>query len=594
MIVTGGTTTTPKPKLKRKAKPKPKLTAEQRKDKKLKADHIRAARTVFRNVGFDRVSDVAEKDIEFLGQKGEFDDCFLYENILLLIEYTTSSSGNISDHLKHKKIIFDRVLQNQKAFLEYILPLSSELTAAVSSGYYIDRYKIVIVYCARNDFDDAVKGVVDSPRYLDFPILKYFEKISASVKLSALPEFLAFLGINPADVGEGGVIKKQGALVPYPGSILPEEASGFPPGYKVVSFYADAEALLQRAFVLRRKGWRGSNEAYQRMIIPSKIEAIRKSLRSKGQVAVNNIIATLPDDVLPIGSDGHTSDISTLTETKPVTITLPLRPNTIGLIDGQHRLFSYYKTRDDDKAIAKLRHHQNLLVTGIIYPKNIDEREAERFEASLFLTINSNQSSAPPELRQEIEVLLNPFSPTAISKQVIEKLASSGPLFGHVERYFYDKGKLKTSSIVNFGLVPLLKLSGPDSLFVDFPQESKDALAQGSSVALAEYVQHSVSRINIFLSAVKANISSHRWTTDPSVKDRMLTVTFINSFLITIRMLIQHKQSLAFEDLRSSLSGFDSFDTKPFSSSQYARMAEKIAKDHFSVLPVQLDSPETE
>jgi hypothetical protein len=56
----------------------------------------------------------------------------------------------------------------------------------------------------------------------------------------------------------------------------------------------------------------------------------------------------------------------------------------------QHRLFSYYKAREDDQTIAKLRHQQNLLVTGIIYPKGLNEKEAERFEAALFLSINSN------------------------------------------------------------------------------------------------------------------------------------------------------------------------------------------------------------
>lgn len=421
-----------------------------------------------------------------------------------------------------------------------------------------------------------------SPSYLDYPILKYFEKIAATIKLSAKPELLAFLGVDPSTIGLGGIFPKP-TTIRYHGSLLPEEASGFPQGFKVVSFYADADALLERAFVLRRKGWRGSSQAYQRLMISAKVEAIREKLKNNGQVAINNIIATLPSEVLPIDVAGHTLDVSNLTETAPVSITLPLRSNTIGLIDGQHRLFSYYRAKTDDPTIAKLRHQQNLLVTGIIYPKNMPVGEADRFEAQLFLTINSNQSSAPPELRQEIEVLLNPLSTVAISKQVMENLSGSGPLFGHVERYFYDKGKLKTSSIVNFGLGPLLKLSGEDSLFKVFNDENKFTLNKGDATLLEKYVQHCVTYINMFLNAIKVNIQDHRWTTDPKIPDRILTVTFINSFLITIRKIIEKDQKLNFEIFRSALGGFDKFDTKPFSSSQYNRMAEKIAHEFFGI-----------
>jgi hypothetical protein len=63
---------------------------------------------------------------------------------------------------------------------------------------------------------------------------------------------------------------------------------------------------------------------------------------------VNNLIATLPSDVHPELPNGKTADISKLTNTEPVKIRLPLRANSIGLIDGQHRLYSYYEAQEDD------------------------------------------------------------------------------------------------------------------------------------------------------------------------------------------------------------------------------------------------------
>lgn len=568
-----------KPKKAKKAKPK--LTAEQRRAKKIQADHIRAARAVFRNSGFDRVPELAEKEVSFGGQAGEFDDAYIYENVILLLEYTTSQSSDVTDHLKKKKILFRNIVDDQEGYIDYLRGKFPKFDERLGKTYWSDRYIIRIVYCSYNRFEQNIKSVVNEPIFLDYPYLKYFEKISAIIRLSAQPELLQFLGIDPEEIGEAGKFAKKGAMEPYHGSILPEEASGYPKGYKVVSFYADAASLLQRSFVLRRSGWRGSFEAYQRMLIPSKIESIRSLLRSTGQVAVNNIIATLPSEVNPL-KNGKTVDISKLSKTEPVEIALPVRTNSIGLVDGQHRLYSYYRSRSDDPDIARLRNQQNLLVTGIIYPDGTPPAERERFEASLFLSINSNQTGAPPELKQEIEVVLNPFSPTAIGKQVMQRLAVLGPLAGQVETFFYDKGKLKTSSIVSYGLGPLLKMSGVDSLYTIFSHPEKKKLAEGASqTALDAYLQFSVTNINIFLNAVRANVAPERWTTDRSQVGRLLSVTYINAFLITLRLLVAHKHPIEFDQLKKKLVGIGKFDFESFHSSQYNRMAERLYELHF-------------
>lgn len=563
-------------------KQKPKLTAEQKKARKLKSDHIRLIRSTFRNAGFDRIPEIAGKEISFDHQAGEFDDAFLLENLLLLVEYTTHDSSYVTDHLKKKKILFSKIQANPKGFLAYLKSALSGLTEKLGDLYHDDRWIIRIIYCSRNTFDASIKDVVTEPEYFDYPIARYFDKITSTIKLSAQPELLAFLNVSYGEIGLAGKFPNPGSTDPYKGSILAEEASGFPKGYKVVSFYADAGSLLQRAFVLRRDGWRGSFEAYQRMLLPSKLESIRAKLRSNQQVAINNIIATLPSDVKPL-KDGNTLDVSKLTKTEPVEITLPARANSVGLVDGQHRLYSYYRMKHDDPTIAKLRDQQNLLVTGVIYPEGIPDGERERFEASLFLSINSNQTAAAPGLRQEIEVLLDPYSHVAIARQVIKKLAAKGPLAGHVETYFFDKGKLKTSSIVSYGLVPLIKLSGADSLFKIFEHPEKDELIRQNSLsALADYIQFCSSAIEVFLSAVKANVSREAWSTERTQPGRLIAVTYINAFLITMRFLIENNRSISFEYLKDKLGGIGAFNFKAFHSSQYNRMAEELYKNHFS------------
>lgn len=93
-------------------------------------------RSLFKNAGFERVAEIAEKDVEILGRKGEFDDCFIYENLLVLIEYTTSSSDNVSTHLKLKKIIFDRVVENQEEVIKYLRGKFPLFEARLKDGYH--------------------------------------------------------------------------------------------------------------------------------------------------------------------------------------------------------------------------------------------------------------------------------------------------------------------------------------------------------------------------------------------------------------------------------------------------------------------------
>jgi len=569
-----------KPKKKKKAKNK--LKPEERKLQKLQRAHIQSARAIFRNLGFERVSEIPGVEIEIGGQAGEFDDAYLYENLLLLFEYTASQSSSVTDHLKNKKIIFSKVLNDSRGFIEYFRKKSKPFDDRLNDKFHSDQYILKIVYCSLNQFNEAIKNIVNEPVYLDYPVLKYFEKIARTIKMSALSEVLEFLDVEPGDVARDGKFPNKAQSVSYHGSILPESSSGFPPGYKVVSFYADAASLLSRAYVLRRDGWRGSYQAYQRMVIRAKIEAIRRKLKSEKRVFVNNLIATLPSDVHPELPNGKTADIKALTKTEPVIIRLPVRQNSIGVIDGQHRLYSYYEARDDDPKIAKLRHQQNLLVTGVIYPEGTKREEVERFEAALFLSINANQTNAPTPLRQEIDVFLSPFSQTAIGRQVMQRLAKDGPLEGHVENYFFDKGKLKTSSIVSYGLGPLIKLGGDDSLFKLFEHPEKEELAKGESTnGLEAYLSFAVKVINIFLGAVKANVESSRWTPDPTVKNRLLAVTYVNSFLITLRFLIQNGHSVEFKSLKAAMNGLNNFTFKNYHSSQYARMAEHIYNKHF-------------
>ncbi|UWU70342.1 DNA sulfur modification protein DndB [Bradyrhizobium sp. NC92] len=195
-----------------------------------------------------------------------------------------------------------------------------------------------------------MKAEVPGVKYLDYHIVRYFKAITDRVRQSARYELFDFLGLLQTDVGTN-VISPVTTSSSYKGSILPEGQSHFPNGFKVVSFYVTPAALLERCYVLRKDGWGDQDGVYQRMISRTKIEAIRKYLLDERRVFINNIIVTLPSNTLLTDDKGHTVDPSKINQTEPANIQLPTEYNSIGLIDGQHRVFSYYEGGKDEAAI---------------------------------------------------------------------------------------------------------------------------------------------------------------------------------------------------------------------------------------------------
>lgn len=574
-----------KPKGKKKAKKAP-LTAAEKAMRKLQNDHRSAVRSSFTKAGFHRVSGVSDKEFTYNNQKTDLDDIFVYENVIILAEYTCKQGSDVGEHLKLKKHIYDKILADPEAFLTFLATKFPGSADQLASGYHVQKTIVRILYCSRHDFDEKYRLNVPGPVYMDYPAVRYFAAVSDAVRKSARFELLHFLGVEDAEVGLNGKISVAAQSKKYTGSLLPESHSHFDAGFKIVTFYADPDALLRTAYVLRKDGWRDSMNLYQRMISKPKIEAIRTYLKKQKRVFINNIIVTLPPEVKPLNADNDTVDTSTLKQTAPVTIALPDRPNSIGIIDGQHRVFAYHETANDDTEIAKLRIQQNLLVTGVIYPAKITDAEREKFEARLFLEINSTQTNAKSQLKQAIGLVLEPFATESIAARVLSLLAKTGPLSGVVEQYFFDTDKLKTSSIVSFGLKPLVKTSGNDSLFAIWQHADRDEVAAGKNdAALVDYVGFCVETINRVLVAIRKNLSTGRWTTNPKVEKRVLATTYVNSFLITLRLLIKANKPLTDAALVKAFAGIDGFDFSKYHSSQYKRMAAEIVEKHFGIKP---------
>lgn len=488
-----------------------------------------------------------------------------------------TKESNLGDHIKNKAHVYNLVNTDRPAFIAFLQTTFPGVASAIPLGYHPSQYRLVILYCSQAELKPEYKNLAPEVKYLWYGSIRYFRSITNTVRLSARHEVSEFLGIPYTEVGNGGVLPSGSEAALFSGSLLPEAHSSFPLGYKVVSFYVNPGALLQRAYVLRKDGWQDETGLYQRMIDRDKVESIRKYLRTEHRTFVNNVIITLPDDTKLIDDTGNTIDPSKITKTEPVKIQLPLTANCVGIVDGQHRIFSYYEDVHDDQQIATFRLRQNMLATGILYPAGLSLADRSSFEAGLFLEINSTQNSAKSDLKQAIAVITAPFSPDSIGKRVVGRLSSDGLLAGMLERHFFDKGVLKTTSIISFGVRALVRVDGEASLIKVWSHNDKSKVVEGKSVdALLAYVVFCSTSINTFLGAARARMGPAAWAVKATGNQGVLSVTSVNGLLILMRKIVLRDGLLDFDGFKERLACLRTFNFAYYKSSQYNRMADDM------------------
>ncbi len=525
-----------------KNKKKPTTDKERlRLQKKIRQD----IRSIFNNAGFTLIPQ-HDIDIEIQGSKSDLDNIFIFENVIVIAEDTITSADK-NAHLRKKAEFFKLCLDNKSEFIQFLKTIPAYKTCKAMTCSDSD-IKLSFLYVSLFEVDTQHKKIYSSLSFIDSKALNYFFSISKTIKKSVKFEIFKFLGINNDEIGIQGssTTNKQ-----YPGLILPQTLSGFPAGYQLVSFLIDPETLLEQAYVLRKDGWMDNDCVYQRILVGSKILNMRKYLTTEGRVFVNNVIITLPDDV-KVTDASHNSlntPLTTRIVKHPVLIEIPQKSGNIGIIDGQHRVFSYHEGGSDDqyeKIISKMRGEQHLLVTGIIFPKDMLENERIRFEAKLFLEINDKQTRTNTALRQVLGMIINPFEELSIAKMVVNRLAERAPMDDVLEQHFFDKRKLKTSSIVSYGMKHLIKLSGDDSFFSVWSNKKKNSLRKGKDkVLLKQYIDFCTNETNGFLQAFKKNTPSDMWTTNQKIS-RVLTATTIIGLIYCLRLLIKNKKQLDF------------------------------------------------
>lgn len=99
---------------------------------------------------------------------------------------------------------------------------------------------------------------------------------------------------------------------------------------------------------------------------------------------------------------------------------------------------------------------------------------------------------------------------------------------------------------------------------------------------LTKYIDFSIEKIRDLLIAFKAKLLPEQWRTySPSNPQGILSVTFINGVLNTLRLLIENEKVTTSDNYIGQLENIDKFSFKKYKSSQYSKMGEDIYAQYF-------------
>lgn len=567
------------------------LSPEERKIRQEKSIFKRKIRNTFLGAGFNYIP-TNDKEMIIGYRKIEIDSLFIYENIWLVCEDTIATTG-IRDHIRTKNEAVGEIKNNIQQFVNILIEKFPDKINLLNE-YSAERIKIFGLYMSKHEVDisDDDKKRFSNLQFVQPPILNYFQWIVSCIKCSARNEIFRFLELKNVDIGRVSSASESSTIsAPI---IYPKEFTGNQSNIRVVSFMMCAEDMLNTCYVLRKDNWSDSIWLYQRLIEKSKIRSIRNFLEQKGEAFYNNIIVALPDDICFQDASNHYRSMDEISGLEGnCKLILPKEMNSICVIDGQHRIFAHYESglnSKQEKRISKLRKQLHLLVTGLVFPKDMSPADRIRIQSEIFLDINMNAKAVPQNILLQIKRIGNPIADESLAQFVIEKLNKSGIFQNMFQISALDTGKIKTASIVRFALRYLVTsnpVTGKQSLFM-YWNGDKEAFMQCDEGAIQDYVSFCTSVMKEYFGAIRGNFKS-AWDEQDS---KLLSVISINGFVIALTRQLPingvnnfEYYKKAFQDWKIDFSkeGFQ------YTSSQYRKFSTQILKEVFKIPEEELE-----
>jgi len=543
----------------------------------------RKIRKVFCDMGF---SYIATEDRTFpLGHRRiEIDAAYVKDNIILLCEDTVGKNKKSnSAHVLKKQEASAKIKEDQRGFLAWF-GAQSPVAAKQIEEFGVSRIKVFSLYFSKyhGNWTSEDEARYSCLRLVPLRTLEYFHWMVQCIKRSAIYELYRYLGLKMRDVGMVSN-RSEDSVFDAP-IVYPTQFIGGDDRVRVVSFMISAEEMLKIAYVMRRDGWENSDVVYQRLIEKNKIKKIREFLYTNETTFYNNIIAVLPDSVKVDAPELAPRSIFSVTDdTQQWTkLLLPKDFNTVGIIDGQHRVYAYHEGVKYEDKVSKLRRKLHLLVTGIVFPSSMSEQEKRKVQSKIFVDINGNAKPVDAGLLLHIGKMQAPLADTSIAQDVIDWLNRDGLFEDKFQESRLSSAKLRTASIVKFALrylVAIEPVEGKGS-FIRYWKGDIDALKNEDMDAKKSYVTYCAKSLNDYFLSIK-KIFDKDWNWEGG--DTLLpSVVVINGFLLALsKVLLKEKPQTTEYYLERFKKLKIDFSKKKFKyrSSQYHKFAQQIVKD---------------
>lgn len=543
-------------------------------DKKVNRIFKNKIRKLFLSAGFQQIK-TENHHFKIGYRKAEIDCLFIYENILIVCE-DTSTTSNIKDHIRKKYEAFDQINKNKGDFLAWI---KKEFYYNDIEKYSENQYLIKYLYFSQNElnFSKEEAGLYPLIKFVEPSYLEYFNRMVQCIHKSVKYEVYRFLQINSNQIGSNTTESKKKCISAT--IISPKESTGLNNGVRIVSFMMSADTLIKNSYVLRKDNWEDSITLYQRLIQKDKIKGIRRFLAKKQEAFYNNIIVSLPSKVYFLDENDCQIHLDSIGKYDVCKMMLPDEMNSICIIDGQHRVYAHYegeKTDPDEIQISNLRKKLHLLVTGLVFPESMSDVQKAQIESGIFLDINTNAKPVPPDVLLHIKELKDPLSDIGIARAVIERLNKEDIFLHMFELSALDERKIKTASIIKFALRYLVTIESKEkkSLF-DYLDGDKIKLKELNDQEYNSYIDFCVKQIRLYFSALR---DSHKqeWSDESS---KLLSVISLNGFIIAYNRYIDQKNLGDFDFFRNRFKNLHTDFTKekfPYTSSQYKKFSDEI------------------
>ncbi|MBI3004436.1 MAG: DGQHR domain-containing protein [Ignavibacteriales bacterium] len=355
--------------------------------------------------------DEASIDVAFFGEEER-------KRFLFVFQCKESDLSKPNKDILQEQSVCERLLANKGTVI-----YSDDRQIQDSDLRDINELKICYVFGERlrkARYDELVK--IFSRRSIDSwdsNALQYFKKVATTigvgVKYEILKEFDVTFEVRTSTREDAVRIKQN--------------------HHEMFFFGAMPSELIKIGYVSRRASGRPS--AYQRILSAERIRRISDFVKSKEAMLPNAIIIAFDSD----------KDVQNAIKFEDGKLSFPLTYCCAWIIDGQHRVYGFLKTKFEKKSTDQFR-------LPVVAFKNLRDILQNR----TFVNINYNQKKIDPTLLCDLATSVPDLqNELAWPSLLVSHLNKSEPLQGLVKISEMDRGKpISIASFARYGLLESL------------------------------------------------------------------------------------------------------------------------------------------